>query len=83
MGGVTGWDIGCRTMEFYVNNLAKEGGGHEGRESGRAVDTLRAKENPAGLNLRGRKRGFSGLLYPFPARALRSNRKVKSKHKAR
>ena len=29
-GDVTGWDIGCRTLEFYVNNLAKEGTRKEG-----------------------------------------------------
>ena len=28
--GVTGWDMGCRTLEFYVNNLAKEGTRKEG-----------------------------------------------------
>ncbi len=26
-GDVTGWDMGCRTMEFYVNNLAEGRGG--------------------------------------------------------
>ena len=30
MGDVTGWDMGCRTLEFYVNNLAKEGTRKEG-----------------------------------------------------
>ena len=29
-GDVTGWDMGCRTLEFYVNNLAKEGTRKEG-----------------------------------------------------
>ena len=24
-GDVTGWDMGCRTLEFYANNLEKEG----------------------------------------------------------
>ncbi len=44
--GVTGWDMGCRTLEFYVNNLAKEGtrkgkeNGQLGRESGCRVSVV-------------------------------------------
>ena len=44
--------MGCLTLECYVNNLAKGRGGHEGRKGG-AMDTIGAKENPVGGNLRG------------------------------
>jgi len=26
-GDVTGWDMGCLTLEFYANNLGKGNGG--------------------------------------------------------
>ena len=49
----------CLTLECYVNNLAKGRGARrkgwptkEGKAGG-AMDTLRAKENPVGVNLRG------------------------------
>jgi len=52
---VTGWDMGCRTLECYANSLAEGRGGHEGRErptkegkAGGAMDTLRAKKEPLG-----------------------------------
>lgn len=51
--------MGCLTLECYVNNLAKVRGARrkgwptkEG-ESGRAGDTIGAKENPVGVSLRG------------------------------
>ncbi len=51
--------MGCLTLECYVNNLAK-GRGHAGMggplrkgKAGGAMDTIGAKKNPAGVNLRG------------------------------
>ena len=51
--------MGCLTLECYANNLANEGT-IEGRDgplrkgkAGGAMDTIGAKKNPAGVNLRG------------------------------
>ena len=45
--------MGCLTLECYVNNLAEgRGGTIEGRDGG-AMDTIGAKKNPVGGNLRG------------------------------
>ena len=52
-GDVTGWDMGCRTMEFYVNSLAKVGlGRKENGQLGKGKRTgKRAKEKPQGDSL--------------------------------
>ena len=78
--------MGCRTLEIYVNNLAKEGD-KEGRNGllgkGKRVSgvgTIGAKENPAGLNLRGT---VGNLVDQLPARALMINRMVNNRQRAR
>ena len=52
---VTGWDMGCRTLEFYVNNLAKEGTRKEGEwptrkgKAGGRVTLSGQRKSPLGL----------------------------------
>jgi hypothetical protein len=75
--GVTGWDMGCRTLEFYVNSLAKEG--EWPTRKGKADGQTGKVKAP---------RGFLGacggdLVDQLPARALRMSNKVKRRHKAR
>ena len=86
-GMIDGWDIGCRTMEFYVNNLAKEGTRKEGRNGllgkGKRVSgvgTIGAKKNPAWRTIRGT---VGDLVGQFPARADRMRRRVKRRHRAK
>jgi hypothetical protein len=62
--------MGCLALGFYVNSLAKEAD-KEGRkgtlrngQTGGAMDTIGAKENPAGVNLRGVVMD-SGFTYRF------------------
>ena len=82
-GDVTGWDIGCRTMGFYVNSLAKGGDKERGLGKGKRVSgvgTIGAKKNPVGVRLR----GLAGnLVDQLPAKALRINRRVNNRQRAR
>ena len=47
---VTGWDMGCLTLECYVNNLAKGRGGNHRRKGG----LLRNGKRAGGRHYRGK-----------------------------
>ena len=51
-GMIEGWDMGCRTLEFYVNNLAKKGTRKEGEWPTRKGKSGRAngqRKSPKGI----------------------------------
>jgi hypothetical protein len=95
--GVTGWDMGCLTLEFYVNRRSdigclggstwrrrgtrKEGVAYWGRESGCRVSVVSGQKKNP-VGLNLRGLWW-GLLCQLPARAERMRRRVKRRHRAK